>query len=374
MLKMSKLFDWPAEEIVDKAWELAREDKNWFANQDADLLEKVKEGISGDLWGAIEDQGTAATALLIKAVVHRPHAVMAAGIAAVGNVEVVKWDTGLTKGVTQLLSSLTEVRYSPFYTYDLAFEALVGTLQRFQHIVTKISMFWLKFQGDPATDEYRHQQAKYFDKTVMTLWSAIEVAELTGKTAQKIPPRDPERKPGKGGRGKCDTGGKGMSRDKKNQPCWLYKNGKCKYGDECIFKYEDSESKGASVRQVLLDELVDSSIEVTTPMTMQGHVEEGWSLVQPKQTYRKAVRRLARVLESTGEQHKQDVKSENLAWKKKNDTIFRVLEDSAGGNTGCGITSDGAEQHNKSENFARYKKYNRLGDQLQMHRLAVDGD
>ena len=80
---------------------------------------------------------------------------MAARIAAVGNVEVSKWDTGLSKGVTQLLSSLTEVRYSPFYAYDLAFEALVDTLQRFQHIVTKISMFWLKFQGDPETDKYR---------------------------------------------------------------------------------------------------------------------------------------------------------------------------------------------------------------------------
>ena len=120
VLKMSKLFDWPAEENDDKAWELAHKDKDKFATQDADLLEKVKEGISGDLWGAIEDQdpktGTAAIALLIKAVVHRPHAVMAARIAAVGNVEVVKWDTGLTKGVTQLLSLLTEVRYSPFYT------------------------------------------------------------------------------------------------------------------------------------------------------------------------------------------------------------------------------------------------------------------
>ena len=40
MLKMSKLVDWPAEEIVDKAWELAREDKDRFTNQDADLLGK----------------------------------------------------------------------------------------------------------------------------------------------------------------------------------------------------------------------------------------------------------------------------------------------------------------------------------------------
>ena len=63
MLKMSKLYDWPAEEIADKAWELAREDKNRFANQDADLLEKVKEGISGDLcsWGAIEMGSSAAS-------------------------------------------------------------------------------------------------------------------------------------------------------------------------------------------------------------------------------------------------------------------------------------------------------------------------
>ena len=77
VLKMSKLFDWPrpAEEIADKAWELAREDRSRFANQDANLLEKAKEGISGDLWGAIEDQdpktGTACAAidiaLLIKA-------------------------------------------------------------------------------------------------------------------------------------------------------------------------------------------------------------------------------------------------------------------------------------------------------------------
>ena len=58
-------------------------------------------------------------------------------------------------------------------------------------------MFWLKFQGDLETDEYRYHQSKYFDTTMMTLWSAIEVAELTGKTAQKVPPRDPERKPGK---------------------------------------------------------------------------------------------------------------------------------------------------------------------------------
>ena len=188
-----------------------------------------------------------------------------------------------------------------------------------------------------------------------TLWSAIEVAELTGKTAQKAPPRDPERKPGKGGRGKGDKGGKGKSREKKNQPCWLYNNGKCKYGDECIFKHEDNESKGAPVRQVLLDELVYSSTEVTTPMTMQGQVEEGWSLVQPKQTYRKAIRRLARVLESTGGKYKQHAKSKKLAWKKKNDTIFRVLEDSVGCDTGCGVTSDGDEQHIKSENFARSK-------------------
>ena len=100
--------------------------------------------------------------------------------------------------------------------------------------MTKLSIFWLKFQGDPEIDEYRYQQSTYFDKTVPTLWSAIEVAELTSQTAQKVSPRDPERKPGNDG--------------KKNRPCWLYKNGKCKYGDDCIFKHEDS--KGKSVRQV----------------------------------------------------------------------------------------------------------------------------
>ena len=97
-------------------------------------------------------------------------------------------------------------------------------------------MFWLKFQGDPEVDEYRYQQSKYFDKTVTTLWSAIEVAELTGKTAQNVPLRDPERKLGKGGRDKGDKGGKGKPREKKDQPYWQYKTGKCmhKYGDDCI--------------------------------------------------------------------------------------------------------------------------------------------
>ena len=214
VLKMSKLVDRPAEEIDNKAW-----DSTGSRGQRPICESRIKMQICWkksrktsqeiSAWGAIEDQdpktGTAAIALLIKAVVHRPHAVIAARIAAVGNVEMAKWDTWLTKGVTQLLSLLTEVRYSPFYTYDLAFEAVVDTLQRFQHIVTKISMFWLKFQGDPETDEYRYQQSKYFDKTVTALWSAIEVAELTGKTAQKNPPRDPERKPVKGGTGKGGT-------------------------------------------------------------------------------------------------------------------------------------------------------------------------
>ena len=81
---------------------------------------------------------------------------------------------------------------------------------------------------------------------------------------------------------------------------------------------------------MLLDELVDSSTEVTTPMTMQGQVEEGWALVQLKQTYRKAGDGLARVLEYAGGQHKQHVKSEKLAWRKTNDMIFRVLKDLQG--------------------------------------------
>ena len=56
VLKMSKVFDWPAEEISNKARKMAQEDKGEFSNQDADLLDKIKEGISGDVRGAIEDQ------------------------------------------------------------------------------------------------------------------------------------------------------------------------------------------------------------------------------------------------------------------------------------------------------------------------------
>ena len=108
---MSKLFDWPADKIADKAWELAQEDKAEFATQDEELLNKTNEGISVELWSAIEDRGpkpgTEAVVLLANIVVHQPHAVTIARIAAVSNVEVVKWDTGLTKGITHLLAAQT---------------------------------------------------------------------------------------------------------------------------------------------------------------------------------------------------------------------------------------------------------------------------
>ena len=63
-----------------------------------------------------------------------------------------------------------------------------------------------------------------------------------------------------------------------------------------------------------------------------------------------------------------------MAWEKSNDTFFRVLEDSAGGDIGCGGTQGAIEDNIKSNNFARYKKYNRLGSLIWMHRLVADGD
>ena len=67
---MAKLFDWPADEIADTAWEQAQEDPMMFKIQDVDLLEKVKEGLSNGLWGTIEDSdpgaGAQAIAHLIK--------------------------------------------------------------------------------------------------------------------------------------------------------------------------------------------------------------------------------------------------------------------------------------------------------------------
>ena len=40
---MANLFDWPAGEIADTAWEQAHEGPVVFKIQDVDLLEKVKE-------------------------------------------------------------------------------------------------------------------------------------------------------------------------------------------------------------------------------------------------------------------------------------------------------------------------------------------
>ena len=136
-----------------------------FKIQDVDLLEKAKEVLSNDLWGTIEDSdpdtGTQAIAHLIKVVVHHPHGVVAAKIAAFGQIEAAKWDAGLTSGLTLLLAAIAEARYSLFYTYDLAFEALVDMLHRFQHIVTQLTLYWVKFSGGPEEDEYRYKQSTY---------------------------------------------------------------------------------------------------------------------------------------------------------------------------------------------------------------------
>ena len=127
-----------------------------------------------------------------KVVVHHQilhaYGMVAATIAAIGQIEAVKWDVGLTSGLTLLLVAIAQVLNSPFYTYDLAFEALVDMLQRFQHSITKLMMYWVKFSGDPEEDDYRYMQCKYWDKCVVTLWAAVEVTEISRKTKQQATP------------------------------------------------------------------------------------------------------------------------------------------------------------------------------------------
>ena len=106
------------------------------------------------------------------------------------------------------------MRYSPFYTYDLSFEALVDTLHRLQHIVTKLTMYWVKFSVDPEEEEYRSKQSKYWDKLEVTLWATVEVAEINGKTKQQAAPWEARTwdrtsrgyKGAGGGKGTGDTG------------------------------------------------------------------------------------------------------------------------------------------------------------------------
>ena len=109
---MAKLSGWPADEIVDTAWEQAQEDPTILTIQDAPPGKRSK-GLSNGLWVTIEDSdpdmGTQAIAHLIKVVVHCPHGMVAAKIAAIGKVEAVKWDVGLTSGLTLLLAVITEV-------------------------------------------------------------------------------------------------------------------------------------------------------------------------------------------------------------------------------------------------------------------------
>ena len=198
----------------------------------------------------------------------------------------------------------------------------MDTLQRFQHIVTKLTMYWVKFSGDPEEDYYRHRQPRYWDKLVVALRAAdsVGVAEINGKTKQQSAPwetrirtRDKKSKGGKGsggGKGKGDT-------DKSDRTCWLFKQGKCKYGKDCKFKHEAGAGKGASVRQ-LSEEALENSTKVTLPMA--GHEGQGWSIVRPRRTYKNALYRAARALEAPK-------RSSAVTYAKGCDTIYRVLED-----------------------------------------------
>ena len=58
------------------------------------------------------------------------------------------------------------------------------------------------------------------------------------------------------------------------------------YGKDCKFKHKAGASKGASVRQLSVEALKNST-EVTLPMT--SHEGEGWSIVRPCTVYKNAL-------------------------------------------------------------------------------------
>ena len=101
--------------------------------------------------------------------------------------------------------------------------------------------------------------------------------------------REVQEGPG-GGKGKGDT----VTGDK---TCWLFKQGKCMYGKDCKFKHEAGASKGASVRQLSVEAL-ENSTKVTLPMAGHELEGEGWSIVRPRRLYKNALYRAARVLEA----------------------------------------------------------------------------
>jgi hypothetical protein len=86
---------------------------------------------------------------------------------------------------------------------------------------------------------------------------------------------------------------------------------------DCKFKHEAGASKGASVRQLSVEAL-ENSTKVTLPMA--GREGEGWSIVRPRRTYKNALYRAARALEAPKQ-------SPAVTYAKGCDTIYRVLED-----------------------------------------------
>ena len=152
----------------------------------------------------------------------------------------------------------------------------------------------------------------------MTLQAAVEVAEINGKTKQQSAPQETRTRDKKSKGGKGSGGGKGKGdTDKSDKTCWLFKQGKCTYGKDCKFKHKAGASKGASVRQLSVEAL-ENSTKVTLPMA--GHEGEGWSIGRPRRTYKNALHRAAQALEAPE-------RSSAMMYAKGCDTIYRVLED-----------------------------------------------
>ena len=214
-----------------------------FKIQDVGVLRRPRRGSQtpNGLWGTIEDSGTStgthAIAQLIKAVVHHPHGVVAANIAAIGQIEAVKWGCGMwdSRRVSHsLLVRLQRCGARRSTPYDLAFEALVDTLRRFQHIVTKLTLYWVKFSGDPKEEECRYTNTGASSWWHCgQLWRSLRSA---GRPHNKQPLRQHEQ------------GTKGRREEKVHQvaneratPIRATKHAgcsKCTYGKACKFKHE----------------------------------------------------------------------------------------------------------------------------------------
>ena len=167
--------------------------------------------------------------------------------------------SGLSKTFEQWYSSVLEIRYTTFISYETLMESLCVLLEKYQPLLKQCDRVYAMAKEDSETHEA-------FDQIVKKIRTKAEEQEHSLPAPKE--PRKSTRPAGKQGRG-TKGGGKG---GRSNSLCSSYLlTGDCKFGDKCRFKHEKlNDKQQEEVRMTILAGASRSELEAKPEPTTVG--------------------------------------------------------------------------------------------------------